>query len=80
MSGHSFVNKRIYIYGVTDIHLWQLFLRIRYLFNSIFSGIVWIDKLRNEGTCFPNNGCHGNTKKAIFPLPCQRLLRGKKAS
>ena len=28
-----------------DIPLWQLFLRILYLFDYIFSGIVWIDKL-----------------------------------
>ena len=28
-----------------DVPLWQLFLRILYLFDYIFSGIVWIDKL-----------------------------------
>ena len=36
-----------------------------YLFDSIFPGIVLIDKLHNfeEGVCFPNNGYLGKRKK-----------------
>ena len=43
------------------------FLRILYLFDSIFSGIVWIDKLNyfHEEICFSNNDCYENRKKAI---------------
>ena len=35
-----------------DIPLWQLFLRILYLFDCIFSGILWIAKLHyfHQGT------------------------------
>ena len=41
-----------------------MFLRILFLFGSISSEIVWIDKLHyfHEEIYFPNNGCHGNKK------------------
>ena len=40
--------------GVQDTPLQQFFLSSLYLFDSIFSGIVWIDKLHTcvKGTCF----------------------------
>ena len=40
------------------------------MFDSIFSEIVWIDKLHyfHEGIYFPDNGCHRNRKKAISQL------------
>ena len=53
------------------IHLSRKFsLSILYLLDSIFPGIVLIDKLHDfgGGTCFPINGCYGNKKKAIFHL------------
>ena len=52
-----------------------------YLFDSIFRGLVWIDKphdLKKE--FFPNNGCHDNIKNTTFYLSQQRLLRGKNVS
>ena len=41
-----------------------------YLFDSIFSGIVKIDKLNNfvDGIRLLNNGCYGNEKKTLFHL------------
>ena len=50
-----------------DTPLWQLFLSILYLFDSIVPGIVLIDKLHNfeEGVCFPNNGYLGKRKKTF---------------
>ena len=41
-----------------------------YLFDSIFSGIVKIDKLHNfvDGIRLLNNGCYGNEKKTLFHL------------
>ena len=43
----------------------EFFVSSLYLFDSIFSGIIWIGKLYNcdEETCFPTNGCHGNRKR-----------------
>ena len=51
-----------------DTPLWQFFLSILYLFDSIFPGIVLSDKLHNfeERICFPNNGCHGKRKRKQF--------------
>ena len=51
-----------------DIYLWKIFLRIPHLFDSNFSGIVWIDKLHYfyKGICCPNNDCHRNGKKDNF--------------
>ena len=46
------------------------FLQGSYLFDSIFSEILPTDKLHYfyEGIYFPNNGYHGNSKKAISQL------------
>ena len=35
------------------------------LFDTIFSGIIWIYKLHyfHEEICLPNTGCHGSRKK-----------------
>ena len=48
----------------------EYLLSILYLFDSIFPGIVLIDKLHNfqEGICFPNNDCHRKRKRSNFPL------------
>ena len=44
-----------------------------FVFHSIFSGIVWMDKHDcDERICFPKNGCNGNRKP--FPLLLQQLL------
>ena len=62
------------------IPLWWIFLRILYLFDSIFSEIVWIDKLHpfHKRIYLPNKGCHRNRKKAIYQLSKQHLLWRKK--
>ena len=41
-------------FGVEDTSLQQFLLSSFYLFHSIFSGIIWINKLHNcvEGICF----------------------------
>ena len=41
-----------------------------YDISSIFSGIVWIDKLHHfhERICFPYNGCQGNRRKGSFSV------------
>ena len=41
--------------------LLQPFFSTLYLFDSIFSGIVWSNRLYDfdEGICFPNNCCYG---------------------
>ena len=63
-----------------DTPLWQLFLSILYLFDSIVPGIVLIDKLHNfeEGVCFPNNGYLGKRKKTFHLY--KRLLQAKTIS
>ena len=51
---------------VEDTLLQQFFLSSLYLFDSIFSDIVWIDKLHNyiKRICFnvPGNGCKKEKK------------------
>ena len=56
--------------GVEDISLQQFFLSSLSLFDFIFSGIVWIDKLRDcyERICFSYNRSYGNWKKLLFQL------------
>ena len=51
--------------GAKDTPLRQLFLCILYLCDSIFPGIILIDKLLDfkEGICFASNRFHGNRKK-----------------
>ena len=68
-------------WGKGYVPLWQLSLRILYQFDSIFSEILWIDKLHylHEEICFSDNGYHGNRKKTIPQLSQQRLPRGRKA-
>ena len=43
--------------GVKNIYLWQLFLKIIYLFDFFSLGILWIGKMNyfDEGICFPCN-------------------------
>ena len=55
---------------------------IFYLFDSIFSRIVWIHKLHefDEGISFPNNGCNGGRKKTIFHLSFQIVAMRKMVS
>ena len=50
---------------VEDVSLQQFLLSSFYSFESIFRGIVWIDKLHNcvGGICF--NISQGNTKKKL---------------
>ena len=54
---------------VEDTLLQQFFLSSLYLFDSIFSDIVWIDKLHNcvKRICFnvPGNGCKKEKKYFI---------------
>ena len=52
----------------------QLLFSILNLFDSIFPGIVLIDKLHNfeEGICFPDSGCHGKRKKQFFTYHSNR--------
>ena len=59
------------------LHLCNSFLSSLYLFDSIFSGIDWIDRLHDcKGkTCFAYNGCHGNIKKEIFPGTKHKFYR-----
>ena len=59
---------------------WVVF--IFYLFDSIFSRIVWIHKLHDfdEGISFPNNGCNGRRKKSIFHLSLQTVAMRKMVS
>ena len=40
-----------------------------YLFDSIFSVIVWSNRLYDfdEGICFPDNCCYGNGQKTFLP-------------
>ena len=54
-------------WGKGYVPLWQLSLRILYMFDSIFAKVVWIDKLHyfHEETYFPENCCHRNRKNAI---------------
>ena len=52
--------------GVVETPLQQFLLSSLYLFHSILSSIVWIDKLHNcvEGTSFRVS--QGNRKKTLF--------------
>ena len=56
--------------GLEDATLQQFFLINLYLFGSIFSGIVRIDKLHNfaEEICLLSNGYYGNGEKTLFQL------------
>ena len=65
--------------GAQDTPLWQFFFRSLYLFDYIFSGIVWTNKLHDfeKGICFLNNCSQGNRKRTFFQLSKQWLLRGK---
>ena len=67
-------------WGKGYIPLWWIFLRVLYLFDSIFSEIVWIDKLHpfHKRIYLANKGCHRNRKKAISQLSKQHLLWRKK--
>ena len=53
-----------------DTTLWQFLLRhfCCYLFDFIFSGIVWTNRLHdsNEGIYFHNNCCYGNRENIFF--------------
>ena len=63
---------RVWVLGnrVEDATLQQFFLINLYLFDLIFSGIVWIDKWHNcwEGIYLLNNSCYRNRKRALFYL------------
>ena len=56
--------------GVEDATLRQFLLNNLDLIDSMFSGIVRIDKLHNcvEGIYRLNNGCYGNAKNTLFQL------------
>ena len=45
-----------------DTTLWQIFFSNIYLFDSIFSIIVWTNRLHDfdEWICFPDNCCYEN--------------------
>ena len=45
-----------------DTVLRQFFISTLYPFDSIFSGIVWTNRLHDfdEEICFPNKCCYGN--------------------
>ena len=60
----------------------QIFFGTLYLFDSIFSIIVWPNRLHDfdEGICFLDNCCHENRLKTFLQWSEQRLLRGKDAS
>ena len=53
-----------------------------YLSDSIFSEIVWIDKLHyfDDGVCFLNSYCYRNRKNATCRLQSNGCHEGKKAS
>ena len=55
-------------WGMGYVLLWQIFLRILYLFESILSEIALINKLHyfHEAIYFPDNGFHGNKKKQFL--------------
>ena len=63
-----------------DIPLWQPFLRILDMFDSLFKRI-WIDKACYllEGIYFPNNGCRGNMKKVNFSVVIATIAIRKKS-
>ena len=65
-----------------DTTLWQIFFGTLYLFDSIFSIIVWRNRSHDfdEGICFLDNCCHENGLKTFLQWSEQRLLRGKDAS
>ena len=67
---------------VEDMSLQNFSLTNLYLFDSIFSGMVWITKVHNcvEGICLLNNCPFGNEKKILFQLPQQQLYIGKNTS
>ena len=53
--------------GAQDNYLWQLFLSRLFLFDYIFSGIVWIEGAWiDEGIYVSDNDYHGNEKKQHF--------------
>ena len=73
---------RVWVLGnrVEDATLQQFFLINLYLFDLIFSGIVWIDKWHNcwEGIYLLNNSCCRNRKRALFQLSIATVAnRGK---
>lgn len=57
----------------------KMFLSSLYQFNSIFSGLVWTDKLHScvEGIYLLNTGCYGNGKMTLFQLSWQKFQREK---
>lgn len=64
---------------VVDATLQKMFLSSLYQFNSIFSGLVWTDKLHScvEGIYLLNTGCYGNGKMTLFQLSWQKFQREK---
>ena len=56
--------------GAQDMYLYEKFSWGFFMFDSILSEILWIDKLHyfHEKIYFPNNGYYGNSKKAISQL------------
>ena len=68
----SIVNAKVWMLSnrEEDTSMWYCFEYI-YLFDSISSGIVWINRLYDcdELIYFPNIGVHGNKKKKLFSLP-----------
>ena len=45
-----------------DTTLWQMFFSDLYQFGSVFSVMVWTNRLHDfdEGICFPDNCCYEN--------------------
>ena len=62
---------------VVDATFQKIFLSSLYQFNSIFSGLVWTDKLHScvEGIYLLNTGCYGNGKMALFQLSGQKFQK-----
>ena len=64
---------------VADATVEQFFLSSFHLFHSIFSGLIWIDKLHIciKGLVLFNNGSYGNGKRTIFHYHSKGWKQGK---